>query len=59
MQTSSSNQGRVLQVIGPVVDVEFEGGLPEINTALRISNPAIGDRPWSSVPAWCSTQLGS
>jgi F-type H+-transporting ATPase subunit beta len=47
MQTSSSNQGRVLQVIGPVVDVEFEGGLPEINTALRISNPAIGDRPWN------------
>src|SRR5216683_3034692 len=46
--TSTSNQGRVLQVIGPVVDVEFEGGgLPEINTALRISNPAISDRPWN------------
>jgi F-type H+-transporting ATPase subunit beta len=35
-------QGRVVQVIGPVVDVEFEGGeLPEINTALLISNPSI------------------
>jgi F-type H+-transporting ATPase subunit beta len=46
--TSSTNQGRVLQVIGPVVDVEFEGGaLPEINTALRISNPAISDRVWN------------
>ena len=46
--TSSGNQGRVLQVIGPVVDVEFEGGaLPEINTALRISNPAISDRSWN------------
>src|SRR6188768_1299455 len=44
----SSNQGRVLQVIGPVVDVEFEGGsLPEINTALRITNPAINDRAWN------------
>jgi F-type H+-transporting ATPase subunit beta len=43
MQTQ--NQGRVLQVIGPVVDVEFEGSLPEINTALRISNPAISDQP--------------
>ena len=43
MQTQ--NQGRVLQVIGPVVDVEFEGSLPEINTALRISNPAISDKP--------------
>jgi F-type H+-transporting ATPase subunit beta len=46
--TVSSNQGRVLQVIGPVVDVVFEGGnLPEINTALRISNPAISDKPWN------------
>ena len=37
-----SAQGRVVQVIGPVVDVEFAGGdLPEINTALRISNPSI------------------
>jgi len=43
MQTQ--NQGRVLQVIGPVVDVEFEGSLPEINTALRITNPAISDKP--------------
>ena len=47
MQTISTNQGRLLQVIGPVVDVEFEGSLPEINTALRISNPAIGEQPWN------------
>ena len=47
MQTTSSNQGRVLQVIGPVVDVEFEGSLPEINTALRISNPSISEKPWN------------
>ena len=48
MDTISSNQGRVLQVIGPVVDVEFEGGnLPQINTALRISNPAISDKTWN------------
>src|SRR6201986_686934 len=40
-----SNQGRVIQVIGPVVDVEFSGSnLPEINTALRISNPSINDK---------------
>jgi F-type H+-transporting ATPase subunit beta len=38
----TSTPGRVVQVIGPVVDVEFSGGeLPEINTALRISNPSI------------------
>ena len=46
MQTTASNQGRIVQVIGPVVDVEFgDSELPEINTALRISNPAIDDRP--------------
>jgi F-type H+-transporting ATPase subunit beta len=38
------NDGKVIQVIGPVVDVEFpEGGLPPILTALTISNPAIDD----------------
>lgn len=36
-----TNQGKVLQVIGPVVDVIFEGELPEIYTALRVSNPSI------------------
>ena len=31
--------GKVIQVIGPVVDVEFEpGNLPEIMNALFISN---------------------
>ena len=28
--------GRVVQIIGPVVDVEFEGGVPPIYTAVRI-----------------------
>jgi F-type H+-transporting ATPase subunit beta len=43
--TSISNQGRILQVIGPVVDVEFSGAnLPEINTALTVTNPAIDDQ---------------
>ncbi len=37
--------GKVIQVIGPVVDVQFElGDLPPIYTALRLSNPAIDDR---------------
>jgi F-type H+-transporting ATPase subunit beta len=36
--------GRVVQVIGPVVDVAFDAELPEINTALTISNKAIDDR---------------
>ncbi len=41
-----NEQGRVAQVIGPVVDVEFPAGtLPEINTALVLSNTAIDSRP--------------
>ncbi len=35
--------GTIKQVIGPVVDVEFEGDLPPILTALLITNPAIDD----------------
>ena len=42
--SNSTNVGKVVQVIGPVVDVEFEGGhLPAIYNALRISRDA-GDR---------------
>jgi F-type H+-transporting ATPase subunit beta len=37
------SEGKIIQVIGPVVDVEFEGDLPEMLTALLISNPAIDD----------------
>ena len=38
------NKGKITQVIGPVVDVEFEAGkLPEIYHALKITNPALGE----------------
>jgi F-type H+-transporting ATPase subunit beta len=38
-------EGKIVQVIGPVVDVEFEPGeLPEIYNALRITNPSISDK---------------
>ncbi|MFZ4735450.1 MAG: F0F1 ATP synthase subunit beta [Bradymonadia bacterium] len=41
----STQTGRISQVLGPVVDVHFEGGLlPEIYTALRVTNPAIDER---------------
>ncbi|WP_257450996.1 F0F1 ATP synthase subunit beta [Archangium lipolyticum] len=34
--------GKVTQVLGPVVDVEFPpGGLPEVFTALKVTNPNI------------------
>ena len=38
------NTGRLVQVIGPVVDVAFdEGQLPNIMNAIAISNPTIND----------------
>ena len=41
----SQNIGRISQVIGAVIDVEFEPGkLPEIYHALRVTNPAIDNR---------------
>jgi F-type H+-transporting ATPase subunit beta len=42
--------GKIKQVLGPVVDVEFEGGdLPPINTALRTTNRAISDKDMNLV----------
>jgi ATP synthase F1 beta subunit len=37
--------GRITQVIGPVIDVEFEGELPEVNNALLLTNPSISNKP--------------
>ena len=40
----AENIGRITQVMGPVVDVEFEQGqLPNILTGLLVTNPAIND----------------
>ncbi|MDA0322223.1 MAG: F0F1 ATP synthase subunit beta [Verrucomicrobia bacterium] len=39
------SDGRILQVMGPVVDVEFDRGeLPDIYTALKVTNAAIDER---------------
>jgi F-type H+-transporting ATPase subunit beta len=41
----ANENGKVVQVMGPVVDVEFPpGSLPEIYTALRLTNKAIDER---------------
>jgi F-type H+-transporting ATPase subunit beta len=41
----TENVGKIVQVMGPVVDVEFEPGkLPTIYTALLITNPVIDDQ---------------
>ena len=47
---SQTEVGRVVQVIGPVLDVEFEAGhLPEIYSALRLQATSGDDREISLV----------
>ncbi|AGH96822.1 F0F1 ATP synthase subunit beta [Pseudobdellovibrio exovorus] len=41
--------GKIKQVLGPVVDVEFAGELPPINTALRVTNKVISDKEFNLV----------
>ena len=42
---TNEKAGKVTQVIGPVVDVAFPPGtLPEIYTALLLTNPSINDK---------------
>jgi len=42
--------GKLTQVLGAVVDVEFsDGTLPPIYNALKITNPAISDAQWNLV----------
>ncbi len=44
------NMGKVTQVLGAVIDVEFPGGhLPPIFNAIKITNDAIDDRQWNLV----------
>ena len=44
------NLGKIAQVTGAVVDVEFsDGSLPSIYNALKITNAAINDQEWNLV----------
>ena len=55
---SPNSLGRVVQVIGPVVDVAFDSAeLPEINTALLLSNPSI-DKTEDNLTIEVSQHLG-
>ncbi|HEX4925196.1 MAG TPA: F0F1 ATP synthase subunit beta [Bdellovibrionales bacterium] len=48
MAEVAAHSGRVKQVLGPVVDVEFEAGkLPAILNALKVTNPAISKDQWN------------
>lgn len=52
------SKGKVIQVIGPVLDVEFEGHLPEILNAIRVTIPAWGDIAEVVVTAEVAQHLG-
>ena len=41
--------GKIKQVLGAVVDVEFQGELPPINTALRVTNKTISNEEYNLV----------
>ncbi|OGQ56723.1 MAG: F0F1 ATP synthase subunit beta [Deltaproteobacteria bacterium RIFCSPLOWO2_02_56_12] len=44
------NLGKITQVLGAVVDVEFaDGSLPSIYNALKITNPAISEEKWNLI----------
>ena len=43
-------KGLVSQIMGAVIDVQFpDGYLPEIQTALKVTNPSINDKEWNLV----------
>ena len=47
-QMSELQNGKVTQVIGPVVDVTFpQGAIPPILSALQVSNPGISEKEWN------------
>ncbi|MBE9527981.1 MAG: F0F1 ATP synthase subunit beta [Proteobacteria bacterium] len=47
---SEQNIGRITQVIGPVLDIEFPPGkLPAIYNALKVTNKSISDEEWNLV----------
>ncbi|MEZ4410874.1 MAG: F0F1 ATP synthase subunit beta [Polyangiales bacterium] len=47
---SETATGRISQVIGPVVDVEFPSGqLPPVYAALKVSNGFLNEKPWNLV----------
>jgi len=51
MDTSTNNNmGKVVQIMGPVIDVEFKNAeLPPIYTALKLTNHLISDKKWNLI----------
>jgi F-type H+-transporting ATPase subunit beta len=56
---AEQNVGKIVQVIGPVIDVEFEAGhLPEIYNALRVVSDGQGGAPALDVVCEVEQHLG-
>ncbi|QQR81827.1 MAG: F0F1 ATP synthase subunit beta [Deltaproteobacteria bacterium] len=46
----NTNSGKITQVIGPVIDVQFPSSdLPPLYTALKVSNASINNEPWNLI----------
>ncbi len=46
----TNNSGKITQVIGPVIDVQFPSSdLPPLYTALKITNASINNEPWNLI----------
>ena len=46
-------EGKVIQIMGPVVDVKFEGDhIPEIYNAIEISSEGFGSEVEVNITAW-------
>ena len=47
---TTNNMGKVVQIMGPVIDVEFKDSeLPPIYTALKLTNKLLSDEEWNLV----------
>jgi len=55
---ATENVGRVVQIIGPVVDVEFDNGVPAIYNAVRIQDDGSGGGVKIDVVAEVEQHLG-
>ena len=57
MASDNKKLGKIVEIIGPVVDVQFEEGhLPLIHHAVRIqARESRGARRWTSSRKWNST----
>jgi F-type H+-transporting ATPase subunit beta len=57
-QTATERRGKVVQVIGPVIDIEFPEGLPAIYNAVRIVSDGRGGADKIDVVAEVEQHLG-